>query len=266
MKVKMKNKSTPQVRVDISKKGLILPEIHKGERTYAKDMERQMVKLLNEGYSIIPCGDNLNADDLRKSGIVTTENVQDQMDEFDKLISPYHKQMPALMQSNHDGSRIYSKHLSRQHGGTLVSKWEGILAKYHNTVIVSAERPELEFILGTPIRDFKCLLVHPSGLKSANAYINRLKKNYALSTYDYIFVAHFHEKTEHEAVKRAFGNTLDSTEIVFIPPMIEDPNYGVGKGYSPSHAGFTVVTFVQTEVERILGRKGHIQIEFIQRK
>lgn len=262
----MCNKSTPQVVVDIRKKGLVLPELHKGERTYAEDMERQLKKLLNEGYSFIPCGDNLNADDLRHNGVVTTENVQDQMDEFDDLVSPYHLQMPALMQSNHDGSRIYNKRLSRQYGGNLVTKWESILSKYINTTIVSADRPELEFILKTPIGNFKCLLVHPSGLASANSYINRLKKNYALSTYDYIFVAHFHEKTQHEAVKRAFSSCLDSTEIVFIPPMIEDPNYGVGKGYSPSHAGFTVVEFEQSKVDKLLGRKGKIRIEYVQRK
>jgi hypothetical protein len=240
MKLKLEKESRlSQVDHDINQP-LIFLEPHIGEATWVNkiyDFAISVQKKLKAKNVL--SGDLLNADDLRTKGILSKENIQDQMYEFREYFLPF--PVLAILQNNH-GTRMFGKNLPRQFGESLVSKWSGILDQFkeRNPGIKILEPDEVVFELHL-YDEGKCvkkgLVWHPVG-SSPEVFSRRIAQT--VQDFDFHIVFHFHRNLEIEITKMCPNGYYDVSKVKFVSPIIENPRYGVGK-YPPINSGFLVV-------------------------
>lgn len=248
MKVKLEKESRITKVIHDINQSLILCEPHIREKTFVNGVYNSMITIQKKlNAAIIPSGDIINADDLRMRGLLSKENVQDQMDDFEYYFLPY--PIPLLMQNNH-GTRIYGKNLPRQFGESLVSKWDKILKRFKekNPGIKILDPDEVCFELHL-YDGGKCLqkgiVWHPSGFSSAEAFVRRISQN--VQDFDFSIVFHFHRNMQVEITKMCPDGYFDVSKVKFVPPMIENPRYGIGK-YPPINAGFLLIRKVKDDI------------------
>lgn len=239
MKKKLGVASQPIIIKHDLKTPLVLCEPHIGERTWIPEVYNAMKKcVLSKKAALILSGDLLNADDLRVKGLLSPENTFKQMSEFGERFEPVRDSVKAILQMNH-GTRIYDKQLPRQLGLNLSMEWERILTRFKNAKILSPEASELELVLKLGDQKFKGIVWHPTGVSSTSAFVNKIART--TSGYDFIILFHFHTDEYRQIIKRAPLGYYEETKIYFVPPFIEDPEYGRTKGYPPIDAGFLVI-------------------------
>jgi len=259
MKVKLESESRITKIIHDINQPLELCEPHFGDRTFVNGVYHSMADIQKRlNAAVIPSGDLINASDLMARGLLSKETVLYQMDDFEKYFLPF--PIPGIMQNNH-GTRIYGKSLPRQFGESLVSRWEKILGRFKE------KNPRIK-ILGPDEVCFelhlydngKCsqkgIVWHPSGLSSAEAFVRRVAQN--VQDFDFSIVFHFHRNMQVEITKMCPDGYFDVSKVKFVPPMIENPRYGIGR-YAPINAGFLLIRKVKDD---ITGKTGIIFKEY----
>ena len=240
-KIKLEQESKfPIVKHDL-KRSLILAEPHIGEATWVSTVYSTMFDIAKRNNAMLGLsGDLINADDLRDKGMVTKESTFEQIIEFDVKFTPF--DIRFILQNNH-GTRMYGRSLPRQFGDTLVSAWEKVLKKLcvknKGITIFKPDDTVFELHLMDGAKTLlRGLVFHPSSAASADAFIQRLTKNF--QSYDFIILFHFHVMAMKELIKQLPEGYMTKTHFYCVPPMVENPKYGWGK-YTPIDAGFLMI-------------------------